>query len=185
MTTSFTRMDESTEEQWRHIGRAVAKAQPRVVETVLAMLRGLEAITDGFAVNQLVHSLQTATRAERAGADREVVVAALCHDIGKFVSVANHAAIAAELLKPYVRHEVYWVIRVHGDFQGKHFFHYFEQDPNARKKHEGHPAYDLAARFADEWDQTAFDPSYDTLPLAHFEPLVREVFERPALYAGG
>ena len=35
---------------------------------------------------------------------------------------------------------------------------------------------DLAAQFADEWDQTAFDPDYDTLPLEHFEPLVRERF---------
>ena len=38
------------------------------------------------------------------------------------------------------------------------------------------PWFDLAAQFADEWDQTAFDPDYDTLPLEHFEPLVRERF---------
>jgi len=25
----------------------------------------------------------------------------------------------------------------------------------------------------------AFDPDYDTLPLEHFEPLVREIFARP------
>ena len=37
----------------------------------------------------------------------------------------------------------------------------------------------LAERFADEWDQNAFDPDYDTLPLEHFEPMVREVFSRP------
>ena len=36
--------------------------------------------------------------------------------------------------------------------------------------------FELAAQFADEWDQTSFDPDYDTLPLAHFEPKVREVF---------
>ena len=35
-----------------------------------------------------------------------------------------------------------------------------------------------AERFADEWDQKAFDPDYDTLPLEHFEPLVRKVFRR-------
>ena len=50
--------------------------------------------------------LQTATRAERAGADDEMIVASLCHDIGKVVSVANHPGIAAEILKPYVRSEV-------------------------------------------------------------------------------
>ena len=67
-----------------------------------AMLESLEEITDGFAVDQLVHSLQTATRAEEAGASDEVVVASLCHDIGKAVSVMNHPRIAAEILKPYV-----------------------------------------------------------------------------------
>ena len=37
----------------------------------------------------------------------------------------------------------------------------------------------LAAQFADEWDQIAFDPDYDTLPLEHFEPKVRELFGNP------
>ena len=37
---------------------------------------------------------------------------------------------------------------------------------------------ELAERFADEWDQIAFDPSYPTLPLEHFEPLVRKVTSR-------
>jgi len=71
------------------------------------MLASLADITDGFAVDQLTHSLQTATRAEEAGADDEVVVAALCHDIGKSVSVLNHPKIAAEILRPYVRPEVF------------------------------------------------------------------------------
>jgi hypothetical protein len=37
----------------------------------------------------------------------------------------------------------------------------------------------LAEQFADEWDQTAFDPDYPTLPLEHFEPLVRATFSAP------
>ena len=36
--------------------------------------------------------------------------------------------------------------------------------------------FKLAEQFADEWDQIAFDPDYDTLPLSHFEPLVRKIF---------
>ncbi len=38
-------------------------------------------------------------------------MASLCHDMGKIVSVFNHPAIAAEILKPYVRSEVYEMIR--------------------------------------------------------------------------
>src|SRR3954453_1500437 len=182
MATTFTRMDESTAEEWAHIGAEHVKDQPRTAETVLSMLQSLENITVGFAVDQLVHSLQTATRAERAGADDEVVVAALCHDIGKVVSVPNHPRIAAEILRPYVRDEVYKMILVHQDFQGRHYYHHFGGDPNARETHRDELTEDeftLAEKFADQWDQIAFDPAYDTLPLAHFEDKVRKVFGNP------
>ncbi len=178
-TQTFTRMDESTAEQWAVIGAETIQHQGRVADRVLGMLRSLADITDGFAVDQLTHSLQTATRAERAGADREVVVAALCHDIGKAVSVPNHPAIAAAILKPYVRDEVYKMILVHQDFQGKHYYAHFGGDPDAREQHRealSAEEFALAGRFADEWDQVAFDPAYETLPLEHFEPLVRETF---------
>jgi predicted HD phosphohydrolase len=166
-------MAESTAEQWAVIGQETARHQGRVADRALWLLRSLEEVTDGFAVDQLEHSLQTATRAERAGADAEMVVACLCHDIGKAVSVPNHPRIAAEILRPYVREEVFHVIRTHQDFQGRHYYHHFGGDPNARDRYEGEPWFDLAAQFADDWDQTAFDPDYDTLPLEHFEPLVR------------
>lgn len=177
--SSFTRMDESTAEQWAVIGAETMANQPRVADEVLSMLRRLEGITDGFNANQLVHALQTATLAEKAGADTEVVVASLCHDIGKLISVFNHPAIAAEILKPYVREEVYQAIRVHQDFQGRHYYHHFGGDVDARDKYEGEPYYELAAHFADDWDQVAFDPDGEYLPLEHFEPMVREVFASP------
>lgn len=177
--TTFRRMDESTAQQWAVIGAETARNQPRVAEGVLDLLRSLAGITDGFATDQLTHCLQTATRAERAGADDQVVIAALCHDIGKAISVPNHAAIAAEILRPYVRPEVFQMIRVHQDFQGRHYYHHFGGDPNAREQHRdalSEQEFELAARFADEWDQAAFDPDYDTLPLEHFEDRVRALF---------
>ena len=179
MATTFTRMDESTADQWAVIGTETMANQSRVADSVLAMLRALADVTDGFAVDQLTHCLQTATLAERAGADDEMVVASLCHDIGKAVSVPNHPKIAAEILKSYVRDEVYEVIRVHQDFQGRHYYHHFGGDPEAREQYRGEPWFDLAAQFADEWDQVAFDPDYDTLPLEHFEPRVRALFGAP------
>lgn len=181
---TFTSMDVSTKDEWLAIGAETTKNQPRVAEGVLAMLRSLGNIVDGFSTDQLTHCLQTATMAERAGADDEVVVAALCHDIGKAISVPNHPAIAAAILKPYVRPEVHFMIEVHQDFQGKHYYEHFGLDPNARSKYEAQPAYDLAAKFADEWDQKAFDPSYDTLPLEHFEARVRAVFAKPKSLVG-
>ena len=91
----------------------------------------------------------------------------------------NHPAIAAEMIRPYVREDVYQAIKFHQDFQGRHYYEHFGKSPDERDRHAGEPWYDLAARFADEWDQVAFDPDHDTLPLEHFEPLVRRMTERP------
>jgi predicted HD phosphohydrolase len=179
MASTFTRMDESNAEQWKLIGRETIEHQGRTPAAVLAMLRSLAAVTDGFAVDQLTHCLQTATLAERAGADDEVVIASLCHDIGKAVSVPNHPRIAAEILAPYVRADVYQMILAHQDFQGRHYYHHFGGDPDAREQYRGQPWFELAERFADEWDQIAFDPAYDTLPLEHFEPRLRALFATP------
>jgi predicted HD phosphohydrolase len=71
------------------------------------------------------------------------------------------------------------MIKTHQDFQGKHYYAHFGMDPDARAQYAGEPWYGLAEQFADEWDQVSFDPDYDTEPLEHFEPLVREVFGRP------
>ena len=152
------------------------KAQPRVAERLLDMVKGLDGITDGFSVNQMEHALQTATRAERDGADEEVIVASLLHDVGKLISVFNHPRIAAEILRPYVRDDVYYMVAVHQDFQGRYYYDHLGMDPNLRDRHLGQPWYELAERFADEWDQRAFDPDYLSEQLDHFEPMVRRVF---------
>ena len=124
-------------------------------------------------MSQLDHALQTATRAERDGASEDMIVASLCHDIGKTFSNMNHPAIAAEMMRPWVSDEAYWVVKYHQDFQGRHYYARIGMDPEMRRRHLGHEHYAMAERFADEWDQTAFDPDYTAEPLEHFEPLVR------------
>ncbi len=147
---------------------------------VVTQLRLLEPIVEGMEVNQLEHSLQTATRAERAGATLDIVVAALVHDVGKTISNENHPAIAAEIARPWLSEEACWVISVHQDFQGIHYFGLMGIDPMLRRRHASHPWYELAERFVDDWDNHAFDPDYATLPLEHFVPMVDEVFSRTA-----
>ena len=93
----------------------------------------------------------------------------------------NHPRIAAEILRPYVSDETFQMILAHQDFQGRHYYEYLGQNPNARVQYEGETFYALAEQFADDWDQTSFDPDYPTKPLSHFEPMVREVFG--SLYA--
>lgn len=175
---SFTRMDQSSVAEWMAIGQEVGKRQATMPDIIKGMLKQLAAQVDGFAIDQLQHGLQTATRAERAGASEEMIVAALCHDIGKVISVINHPAIAAEILKPYVSRETYHIIRTHQDFQGKHYYALMGLDPDARQQYVNEPWFEQARIFTDDWDQTSFDPAYDTLPFEHFEPLVERVFSK-------
>jgi predicted HD phosphohydrolase len=173
------RMSEFSDEYMTFVEAHLEADLIEVPDRILGFLRMSDRLTQGFQVSQLVHGLQTATMAERAGAAPERVAGALCHDIGKLVSNANHPAIAAEIIRPWVSDEVYWVVKVHQDFEGMHYYARVGLDPMMRRKHAGHAYYEVAERFADDWDQNAFDPDYDTLPLEHFEPLVREVFGRP------
>lgn len=178
---SFTRMDQGRVEDWMAIGREVVERQSRMPEKIRTLLGQLEEQVDGFAVDQLQHGLQTATRAHREGAAEELIVAALCHDIGKVISVENHPAISAEILKPYVSSETYEIVRTHQDFQGRHYYALMGKDPDARRQYQSQPWYEVACRFTDEWDQMSFDPDYDTLPLSFFEPMIEHVFSRPVM----
>jgi predicted HD phosphohydrolase len=160
------------------IGEQVMRRQAGMAAIINNMLKQLEEQVDGFAVDQLQHGLQTATRAVRDSASEELIVAALCHDIGKVISVENHPAIGAEILRPFVSDETYEIVRTHQDFQGRHYYALMGKDPNERRKYEGLPWYQLACKFTDEWDQASFDPNYETLPLDYFQPMIERVFSR-------
>jgi predicted HD phosphohydrolase len=131
-------------------------------------------------VSRLGHSLQAATRALRAGADDELIVAALIHDIGDDLAPYNHSQIAAAIIRPYVRPEVTWIVEQHGLFQTYYFAHHSGGDRHARDKFRDHPWYQACKDFCADWDQCSFDPRYPTEPLSTFEPRLREIFSRPA-----
>ena len=178
---AFTRMDQlraGSEDVWI-IDRALIERQAALPQMIKSLLRQLEQHVDGFPVDQLVHALQTATRAEHGGASEEMIVASLCHDIGKAISDANHGAISAEILKPYVSNETYEIVRTHQDFQGRYIYSFIGKDPEARRQYADLPWYELACKFSDAWDQTSFDPGYRALPLEHFEPMIDRIFGRP------
>lgn len=173
------RMSDFSSEYMTHIEAHLNEDFTHVPERIMSLLRSTDDLIQGFQVSQLTHGLQTATMAEQAGADIDMIVGALCHDVGKIISNANHPAIAAEMIRPWVSDAVYWVVKVHQDFEGMHYYARMGMDPMARLKHAENPYYDLAEKFADEWDQNAFDPDFPTLSLEHFEPLVHQVFSRP------
>lgn len=147
-------------------------------DRLLVALSRLGDSLQGYKVSRLEHSLQSATRAENDGADIEMVVAALLHDIGDELAPENHSQFAASILRPYVRAEVTWVVEMHGLFQMQYYAHFYDKDPSGHLAYRDHPWFDSCQRFCEHYDQAAFDPAYPTKPLSHFEPMVREVFSR-------
>lgn len=57
-------------------------------------------------------------------------------------------------------------------------------DPHKRDAFRDNPYFDDCATFCERWDQSSFDPDYDTQPITFFAPMVREVFARKAYDAG-
>lgn len=172
-------MAESTKTDWEIIGRENGQFNAKLADRVLDHLRILDGDYGGFPVDRLTHSLQSATLAHRDDMDEEYVVSALLHDIGDTLGSYNHADIAAAVLKPFVSEENHWIVEHHGIFQGYYFFHHIGLDKDMREQYRGHPYFESCARFCHRHDQNAFDPTYDTMPLSEFEPMVRRVFEKP------
>jgi predicted HD phosphohydrolase len=179
-TVQFTRMADGTKADYDLLHGLEAEYASHLPERILAGLRQLADGLGGYQISRLEHSLQTATRAQRDGADVDMVVAALVHDIGDELSPFNHAQVAAAILRPYVRAEVTWTVLMHGVFQLRYYGQHVGLDPEAREQYRGHPWYGTCDRFCADWDQASFDPAYPTEPLEAFAPLVREVFTRPA-----
>lgn len=176
---AFHAMTEGTREDWRIIGGGSIELAVGLPDRLLDQLRLLGGDFGGFAVDRLEHSLQTATRAYRADRDDEYVFCALMHDVGDLLGSFNHADVAAAIVKPFVSERNHWMVEQHAIFQGYYFFHHLGLDRDMREQFRGHEWFDHTAEFCHEYDQPAFDPAYGTLPLEHFEPLVRQMTAAP------
>ena len=176
---TFTRMDAGTADDYALLDELAAPYIAGTGQRVLSYLERLSGGLAGYQVDRYEHSLQTASRALRGGECEEMVVAALLHDIGDDLAPENHSELGAAVLRPYVARHTYWLVLQHGLFQGYHYFDKIGQDPAARERHRGHPAFEATVRFCADYDQTSFDPDYDTLPIDRFVPMVERIFARP------
>jgi predicted HD phosphohydrolase len=176
----FTQMQDGTREDYELLELHERDYLRTLPDRIMSAVQALEAGLGGYPVTRLEHSLQAATRAKRDGADTEMIVAALVHDMGDDVAPFNHAGIAAAVLRPYVRPEVTWIVDQHGLFQSYYYLHHLGGDREGREKYRDHRWYQACRDFCANWDQSSFDPSYRSEPLESFAPLVREVFTRKA-----
>ena len=107
------------------------------------------------------------------------MVCALLHDIGDTLGSFNHPDIAAAILKPFVSEANHWMVQHHGIFQGHYFFHHLGMDRDMRDQFKDHPHYAHTAEFCERYDNPAFDPKGETLPIEHFMPMLERVMAQP------
>ena len=174
----FTEMKHGTKEDYLLLDKHEKKYVEETADRILKFMSGLTETLEGYQVSRLEHSLQSATKALRAGEDEEIIVAALLHDIGDELAPMNHSEYAAAILKPYVSEKTHWIVEKHGEFQAFYYAHHLGGDRNKREKYKNHKYYQATIYFCEKYDQGCFDPNYKSLPLEHFEPMVKKIFSR-------
>lgn len=167
--TSFRSTEQGTTLDWVTIALSASQLQPTAADQRLSLLAQLGQLALGYPTSLLDYSLRAASRAKRAGASDELVVAVLCHRLGMAFLPEDYAELSAALLRGYVSDDVYQTVLYHTDYA----------QPALRARHEGKSWHATAQRLVDEWLAPSWDASYASLPLATFEPLVRAAFALP------
>ena len=174
----FTEMKHGTKEDYLLLDKHEKKYIEETADRILKFMSGLTETLEGYQVSRLEHSLQSATKALKAGEDEEIIVAALLHDIGDELAPMNHSEYAAAILKPYVSEKTHWIVKKHGEFQLYYYAHHLGGDRNKREKYKDHKYYQATIDFCEKYDQNSFDPNYKSYPLNFFKPLVEKIFSR-------
>jgi len=171
-------MKDGTKEDYLLLSKHEKKFIESTADRTIKFMSGLTKTLEGYKINRLEHSLQTATRALNDKANDEMIVAALLHDIGDELAPLNHSEYAAAVLKPYVSEKTHWIVEKHGEFQMYYCAHNVGGNKNQRDKYKGHKYYKVTVDFCENWDQKSFDPNYKSLSLKDFEPYVKKIFSR-------
>jgi len=174
----FTAMKDGSKEDYLLLDKHEQAYIMGTADRIIKFMGSLNSTLEGYQVSRLEHSLQTATRALKDKASDEMVVAALLHDIGDELAPLNHSEYAAAVLKPYVSEKTHWIVEKHGEFQMYYYAHHLGSNKNQREKYKDHKYYQATIDFCEKYDQGSFDPNYKSLPLEHFEPMVRRIFSR-------
>jgi predicted HD phosphohydrolase len=177
-SVNFTEMKNGSKEDYLLLDKHEKKYIEGTADRLIKFMSGLSNTLEGYQVTRLEHSLQTATRALNDKADKEMIVAALLHDIGDELAPLNHSEYAGTVLKPYVSEKTHWIIEKHGEFQMYYYAHHLDGNRDQRDKYKGHKYYKDTVDFCEKWDQKSFDPNFKSKSLKEFEPFVKKIFSR-------
>ena len=179
---NFTEMKNGSKEDYELLEKYEKNFERKTADRLLKYLASQTTTLEGYQITRLEHSLQAATRAYKNGESEEMVVATLLHDIGDDLAPMNHSQYAASIIKPYVSEKTYWIILHHGLFQTYYSAHHLGGDRNARDKFKNHKYYQDTVDFCEKYDQSSFDPNYNSMSLKEFEPMVKKIFDRKPFY---
>ena len=154
---SFTEMKNGTKEDYLFLEKYEKEYVAKTADRILKFMSELTETLKGY---------------------QEMVVATLLHDVGDELAPMNHSEYAAAILKQYVSEKTHWIIEKHGEFQAYYYVHHLGGNRNMREKYKDHKYYQATIDFCEKYDQISFDPNYKSLPLEHFEPMVRKIFSR-------
>jgi predicted HD phosphohydrolase len=174
----FTAMKDGDADDYAFLTEHEVEYTKGTADRLLKALVSLDESLSGYKITRLGHSLQSATRAWRDGADQDWVVSTLLHDVGDIFAPYNHDEYAAAIIKPFVREQCTWVVEKHGDFQMLYYGHHVGGNQNKRDAFAGHIYFDDCATFCERWDQASFDPEYPTEGVTFFTDMTRDVFAR-------
>ena len=179
---SFTEMKYGTKDDYLILDKHEKEFERGTADRILKYISSLNDTLEGYQVSRLEHSLQTATRAFKNRESEEMVVAALLHDIGDELAPMNHSQYAAAVIRPYVSEKTHWIIEKLGLFQTYYSAEHLGGNKNAREKYKDHKYYQATVDFCEKYDQCSFDPSYKSMSLKEFEPMVKNIFARKPFY---
>ena len=177
-TVDFTAMKNGSVNDFEIIAANDACTAKELPERLITHLKEMGKDDGAYQISRLEHVLQCATRTHLDNADDDWVVAALLHDIGDVLAPYTHGQVAGEIIRPFVREEVAWVVSHHGTFQMFYNVSLSEVLRNSRDKFKNNPYYQSAVDFCENWDQCSFDPEFDSKPLEFFIPVIHRVFSR-------
>lgn len=124
-------------------------------------------------VTALEHALQAATRAERAHAPDDLIIATLLHDAARPLSDAFHGEVMSWILRDKVSEDICLALYHHGTFQAD----IVHGTRNAERQFKDRSWYKIGRQLA-TWDSQSFDPLYESYPLSDFMPRLAKVLRR-------
>ena len=175
---NFTAMVHGTREDYDLVFAHDVENGSHQAERVIGWMRSMDGDSP-YHVTRLEHSLQTATRAERDGADEETVVCALLHDIGDVLGPTQPLRNSPRpCCAPTSAKRTTGSSCTTACSRAITGWSTTTGTKNARDRFKDHPYYQDCIDFCANWDQCSFDPDYPTLPLERFIPMIERLFAR-------